>query len=172
VKKLAITLIFLTALLAPASHAKKIETGHDPSVDFSKFTTYAWVEGAPAAKPEIQRWIERSVERELKDRGLRKVEVGEADLHVKSLVLTMFSASMFNNYIGSVNSGWNFWQSNSRAYAQGAWVVDLIRPGDDLLVWRGILAGTFTGEWTKYERKIPTYAKKMFADFPPEYVPE
>jgi len=163
--------ICLLAFVLPASSAAKIEVAHDPEVDFSRFSTYAWIEGSPAGKPEVQIWLVKAIEHQLESKGLRKVDPDSADVHVKSLVLTLVNVSIFSNYIGSATGGWGFWQANTRAYGDGALVVDIIDPDVDKLIWRSIASGTITGAWQKAERKLPKITGKMFKDFPPYFVP-
>jgi len=161
----------LLALVSPVALAAKIEVAGDPEVDFSRFSTFAWIEGSPAAKPEVERWIRMAITDQLESSGLREVEPENADLHVKSLVMTLVNMHVFSNYISSATGVWGFWQANTRAYGNGALIVDLIDPDMDKLVWRSIASGTVSGSWQKAERKLPKISSKMFADFPPYFVP-
>jgi len=171
-KAVVILGICLFVLLSPTTTAAKIEVAHDPSIDFSRYSTYAWIEGSPAAKPEVEIWIVGAIEEELEAKGWRRVEdPGSADVHVKSLVMTLVNMHIFSNYIASATGGWGFWQANTRAYGDGAVIVDIIDPDTDELVWRGIATGAVTGSWQKIEKKAPKIMSKMFNDFPPYFVP-
>lgn len=164
--------ICLFVLLSPSALAVKIEVAHDPEVDFSRYSTYAWIEGSPAAKPEVEIWIVGAIEDELKAKGWRKVAGPEKpDVHLKSVVMSLVNVQLFSNYIASATGGWGFWQANTRAYGDGALIVDIIDPDTDELIWRSIARGTVSGAWYKVEKKAPKIASEMFKGFPPYFVP-
>ena len=74
-------LILLTVVTA---WAQKIETGYDKSADFNRYKTYSLVPRAtPATNPVLAAIIDRDIEYELEQKGLRKVD-SNPDLLVKS----------------------------------------------------------------------------------------
>ena len=76
-----LTCLFLLAALPGI--AQKVKSGYDKTADFSKYKTYVFGAGLPAARPEIHQKILESMEQELTASGLKKVEgAANADIEV------------------------------------------------------------------------------------------
>jgi uncharacterized protein DUF4136 len=70
-------LILASSIMA---FAQKVKVGYDKGADFSKYTTYTWVEPSPPpSRPLLYLSIVGSVDYELKAKGLTRVEK-DADL--------------------------------------------------------------------------------------------
>jgi hypothetical protein len=66
--------LFLSTL-ATNAFAQKVNVGYDKSVDFSRYKTYAWAEPAmPPTRPMLYSTVVGSVDEELKNRGLQRVD--------------------------------------------------------------------------------------------------
>jgi hypothetical protein len=66
--------LFLSAL-ASTAFAQKVKVGYDKSVEFSRYKTYTWTEPAmPPTRPMLYATVVGSVEEELKNRGLQRVD--------------------------------------------------------------------------------------------------
>ena len=90
--------ICFPVLLVSSALLPGVETGHDETVDFSKYRTYAWREGTPAAMPEVQEWVVTAVDRELQGKGLSKIE-GQADVYVSTVAYGQMDLAMRNNFV-------------------------------------------------------------------------
>ena len=53
-------LLVLLLLVCPAVADEKI--AFDPEIDFSKCKTYTWGKGTPAARAQVQRWIDLAID--------------------------------------------------------------------------------------------------------------
>jgi hypothetical protein len=152
-------------LLLPVAHAG-VEVEYDEAVDFSKYETYMWQKGLPAARPEVQEWIVTAVRRELRARGLRQITEGEPDLLV--------ATAAFAKYDGGVSGGFLYAQSwdvgiiisDIHNTAQGTLVVDLVDAEAGELVWRAIAREAVSGKPQKLEKKIDRVVKKIFRRYP------
>lgn len=71
--------IGLFLLVAPPAFTQKVSRKYDKSVDFSKFKTYAWVQGTPVADPTLDLYIRGAVDGMLAKKEMRKVAPEQAD---------------------------------------------------------------------------------------------
>ena len=68
-----IALWVMLALVASPGFGE-VKVGYDENVDFGSYRTYAWREGTPAALAEIQQLLVDTIDGELQEGGLRRVE--------------------------------------------------------------------------------------------------
>jgi hypothetical protein len=146
-----------------------VNVGHDENTDFGSYRTYAWREGTPAAIPKVQQWIVDAIDRELQDRGLRRVE-GEADAYVSTIayanmdLVVRGSFVQRSNYYASVS----VLTADTMNQTTGNLIVDFFDPASDEPVWRGVAAEAFNAnKVAKAQKKIEKIVQKMFKDFPP-----
>src|SRR5215471_11273768 len=74
----------ILASLSGLTLAQEVKHNYDPTVDFSKFTTYKWVniDGAPQADSITDRQIKADVDADLASKGLTRVDTDDATLYV------------------------------------------------------------------------------------------
>lgn len=157
-------LSLLAALALPALAEQHVE--YDRSVDFGKYRSYAYRKGTPAARPEIQEWIERTVDRELAADGLVRVE-GDADLYVKTYAYAETGMSQTLNF--AYDPAWDVGvvYMDARGVTTGTLIVDLVDAGTGGTVWRGQASKAVATDPDKAKRKIDALTRKMFKSFPP-----
>ena len=169
-------LLILTAAATSAS-AQKVKVGADPSVDFSKYKTYAWSDGMVAANPLINQLILRTVDDALAAKGLTRVSK-DADV-----TLAAFAALNSNLHISyptwgrSVTSatatGMSIGEQNV-AVSKGSLVIDIADARTKSTVWRGSATQTLseapTGISAKDAKNVENHIRKavdkMFKQFP------
>jgi hypothetical protein len=155
--------LFLS-LAAPGYAGVSVE--HDREADFSRYTTYAWGEGTPARRPDVQELIVAAVERELAARGLRRVDEG-ASLNV----LTHALVDKHTLEKLADPTYFKFWSGvnivDPSMLKEGSLVVDLQDAGSETIVWRGLATATVDVSFKKIGRKIDKVVAKMFREFPP-----
>jgi hypothetical protein len=153
--------------LAFAPALAKLEVKFDDRVDFKSFRTFAFAKGTPAAYPQVQQAIEASVAGALESKGLRRVDPGEADLHVKTYAFgqTEVAAGLRWDWIPGWNFGYLAFDVND--INSGTLIVDLHDTERDEPVWRAIATRDFKRELAKVQAKIDGMVKKMFRDYPP-----
>lgn len=163
----------LAVLLALPATMAQVQTDYDHDVDFSRFKTWAWMEGTPAQSPFGQQRIETAIETKLAEKGLTKTD-GKPDLfvvtHVSHSTETRVDVSQMS-YVGY--RGWRGWGAGSaivnvREIPTGSLVVDLVEAEKNELVWRGMASDTLSENPKKNEKKVKKAVSKMFNRFPPK----
>jgi len=170
----------LLVLLAAVPLLAKTTVDFDPSLDFSKYKTFAFLGGVEnlvmlnVDRDLLDQRIHHAVTRELTKKGLREVQAGEKpDLVVrywanvsKEVNLTVLGNwGPYAPYIGSYWS-WVYDDVSASSKKEGALLVDLIDPKSKDLVWRLYLVRKITDvdkEWKKADDELA----KAFESFPP-----
>lgn len=155
------------ALSGVASEAQTIRVQWDRKADFTRYQSFAWIDGTAAVDPEVNRILVESIENELSVRGIFPDE-NEPDLHV------VYHASAREEF--QVEGGYRRdWESSGGltvdSHVAGTLVLDLVDARENRIVWRAIATATVSGNPKKARGRIPSVVQKMFADFPPTSVP-
>lgn len=161
-----------------------ISSDYDRSVDFSKLKTYTW---APEQKPtgdlrfddpELRAVIKQSIEADLEEKGFQKKTVGEPDLFVKYYItvekkkepLGDYYPPIFNSRTGTVDMSMvGVRELADFTYEDGTFVLDMLAPTTNKILWRGTLEGMVDPGGTSEKRKTraPDAVAKVLAKFPP-----
>jgi hypothetical protein len=160
----------LGLLIAFGAFAQKIEMESDPSVDFSKFRTFAIRDGRlnsknPSLNSElVQKRIEFDIQKFLSAKGLEYVITGPAQLNVRYTLGSVRKAEL-----EAYPAGWRGWGTRvvRVPYTEGTLVIDLRDPSTKSLVWRAI-AREDKGDASKVEGKLDDMVKKAFDKYPPK----
>lgn len=159
----ALALLFLLAQPASA-----VEVRFDEAVDFSQYSTYAWAKGTPAARAEVQRWIEDAIDRELQSKGLRPAPAETADLLVVTVTFAETDTAERGNQVYSDRWDIALYTNDVVADTTGHLMIDLVDRETDQPVWRGVAeAKVDDRELAKVRKKIERLTRKLFRDFPP-----
>ena len=170
----------LFLLTVVAAWAQKIQTGYDKSADFSRYKTYSLVpRNTPATNPTLAAIIDRDIEYELEQKGLRKVD-SNPDLLVKSYggagdVEGGYAAPdpSYNATGGAPMPGSTMWVGSLPATPvpqamHGSITVDLIDARQKNLVWRATAKGKM--DYDKRSKLLDQANKaveEMFKKYPP-----
>ena len=171
---------FLAVLLAAIPLLAKTAVDFDPSIDFSKYKTFAYLGGVEnlvmmQLNPDLIRSrIHRSAVRELTKKGLREVLPNEnPDLVVRFWVNSSQQVNIavlgdwgpYGPYIGSY-WGWMYNDVSASSAREGSLVLDLIDAKAKSLAWRLYLIRKITSldkDWNKADDEIT----KAFESYPP-----
>ncbi len=169
-------LVLVTICLA------KLKVDYDKSVDFSKYKTYAWVTGWPAANPLADAAIQGAIDAELQKRGLQQVEAKDADLIVRyeAYVQTGFNdqvsngaliaalggnpvsgAAAFSVYTSGVSTS-----MTSQVVRNGSLVISLFDHAQKRLVWNAWDNGAVSSNRLKQLNKVNAAIAEMFDGYP------
>jgi Domain of unknown function (DUF4136) len=151
------------ALLPEVSAAQTIRVQWDRKVDFTKYQSFAWIEGTAAIDPDADRILVKSIENELSVRGVFPDEA-EPGLYV------VYHASAHEEFevAGGYRRDWeDSGQVTVDSHVAGTLVVDLVDVKANRIVWRAIATATVTGNPKKVRGRLPTIVQRMFEDFPP-----
>lgn len=164
--KLVFSFAVVAFLVFPASAGVTVD--HEAGIDFSSYRTYAWRPGTEAARPDVQGWVVKAVERELEARGMTKVSDGPADLYVVTHTSAEHDISATNNYVYLPTYDVGVLASHTNLTTYGTLIVDLLDGNSERAVWRG-LASDVLGELTpsQVRKKVDKVTRKMFKNFPP-----
>ncbi len=155
-------------LLCVSSVVAGIQVKSEEGVDFTKYRTYAWGKGTPAAKPEYQEWIVAAITRELGERGLRLATDEEPDLFVVSVAFAKLEFATRGNYIHLDNWGVGIITSDAVGSATGHLAVDLVDATSDKVVWRAVVEQLFGRKISNPQKKIDKITRKLFRNYPPK----
>jgi hypothetical protein len=156
--------------------ADDMSVNFDPGVDFSAFKTFKMRERMiESPRPELDnslflKMLERTIERTLRARGMTQAD-SLPDLFIdfritgEDVSTTRRGTSMVGingRPVRGMSSG-----PQAVRYTSATLVIDLIRPGDPVPIWRGVYRDD-EGTGSKLVRKLPEDAKKLLAKYPPK----
>ena len=159
--------LLLGLLLCVSSVVAGIQVKFEEGVDFTRYRTYAWGKGTPAARPEYQEWIVAAITRELGERGLRLATDEEPDLLVVSVAFAKLEVVTRGNYIHLDNLGVGIITSDAVGTATGHLAIDLVDATSNKIVWRAVAEKAFSDKISKPQKTIDKITKKMFRAYPP-----
>ena len=173
--KLIIFLLIVTC--AVVAQAQKVKVGADPSVDLSKYKTYALDKGVPASNLIINQMIIEAVNQAVTAKGLSRVNTNP-DITIVILVASDAALHIANpswsNAMGSAASTGIAAGTQSWTISKGTIVVDIADAGTKKTVWRGSATSTLphgpTGDLVKdakdADKPIRKAVEKMFKQYP------
>jgi hypothetical protein len=167
--------------LASNARAQKVEVGYDKGADFTQYKTYSWVpRTVPPTNPLVATIINNTIEYELGQKGLRKVD-SDPYLLVKSYggandVKGGF-ATEDPGYVGTGGApmpGATMWGGSLPPtpvpqVMKGSLTVDLVDAKQNLLVWRATAKGKM--DYDKRSKLVDQANKaveEMFKKYPPQ----
>jgi hypothetical protein len=182
--RLTIVLVLTLSLAFAGCTNFKVQTDHDPTVDFSSFKTFAFAGPAEMNKGGIydntltSKRIESAVVRELTGKGLRQVSTEEPqDLRVHYWVSVLDKQRLESSgpTVGVARGpaggyGWGAGYGGGVStydYKEGTLILDLIEPAKQQLVWRAKIVGTLQDS-NKENVELGTKAiHEAFEHYPP-----
>jgi hypothetical protein len=162
--------LLLGLLLAMGAFAQKVDVESDPSVDFTRFKTFAIRQrrlnskNASLNNELTRKKIDADLVKYLGAKGLAYVAEGPADLNV---VYTL--GSVRKSELEAYPAGWRGWGTRvvRVPFTEGTLVTDLRDPSTRSLVFRAI-ARVDKGDASKVEGKLDDMVKKSFEKYPPK----
>jgi Domain of unknown function (DUF4136) len=170
------------SLLVVAACATRISVSRDwdTAADLSELRTWSWVE-----RSEVQ-WqsatvpfdslldarIRDAVDRELGERGFRRIETGEPDFFAAYHVAQATQVEARTLYRGSGHRHWGAgtWQDTQiRQFEQGSLILDVLDPATGNLWWRGVAQTRIRPRLSPEERTelVNRAVATLLAQFPP-----
>lgn len=179
--------VALALLLMTGCAGIFVTTDYDTSRDFSRLKTYAWLEPKsrlvidPLVDNDLMvKRIRRSVEAELAKRGYARAEGGAAvDFYITYHVSSedRISISSFHNTFGyypcwapgCIGAGFNYSPDiHVSQYKQGTFMLDIVDPASDKLMWRGVAGQRLTsGTPEQRDEYVRGIISAILEKFPP-----
>jgi hypothetical protein len=172
--------VLLLAFTPPlAAKKKKADIVYDKTVDFSRYKTYAWVQGFPMIDPRMDQYIIRSVDDVMRGSGLTETKVSGADL-----VVTYNAARDSNLSVGTALdptfaatggvplSGHSVWETSSTGgvsthVRKGSLNFEILDRKANKTIWSGTAKGTISDkpgdQWSQIQKALDD----LFHDYPP-----
>src|SRR5437867_9099202 len=160
----------LICLLATGALAQSVYVDYNHSVDFSKFKTYAWGQGAnPNAIQDsiLMQNAQQAINSQLQMKGLQMVQESQnPDL----IVVASSGMKQQTSYNAWGTGGWRFGGGMGTITPEtqniGTLVVDIYDAEGKKMIWRGISQGTLSNKGSKNEKEMNKAIEKMFKKYP------
>ncbi|HXV60957.1 MAG TPA: DUF4136 domain-containing protein [Vicinamibacteria bacterium] len=155
--------VAFTLIGATTATAQTVRVRWERTVDFSRYQSYMWIEGARALDDQAHRLVVDSTDATLAVAGIFKDEF-EPDLYVT------YYASVDESFqiSGGYRRDWNDARAVTvETHAAGTLVIDLVDAAENQLVWQASATAALTNDMKKNRDKVREALSKMFADFPP-----
>jgi len=163
--------LFFTFFLFVSCSSIRVFADHDSSIDFSKYTTFAFF------KPEIdqvkisdldKRRILKAIDAEMSIKGLSKSETPD-------LLIGFTTKAKEQIYINNQNNwGWGFnpwfWGSNFNSVStrtEGTLFVNIIDAATKQLVWQGKGKGGLQENYKDRDKRIALFVQSIISNYPP-----
>jgi Domain of unknown function (DUF4136) len=172
----------LVTVLAASGWSQKVKVGYDKSVDFAQYQTYSWADlSHPVGRPLLYRLIVMTVDSELQEKGLKRVE-GKGDLLLfpaggVDATFAMSAGAPVGNFLDvplSVSTGsWvgPFTLTSggmSPMVNAGTLMIAFVEHKRGRLVWEGHVSDKFDTDRRKESaERVQKCIAKLLKDFPP-----
>jgi len=171
--KLTKLLVLFAFIVSTAAVGAAVSVDHDPKVDFTKFKTYSWMPGTPAANPLNETRIHDAIDAQLAAKGLKKVDDG-GDLRVVTHASSKDEQRVDVQEYGYYGPAWSAWNRgysttsvNVYTVRVGELVVDIFDAESKKVVWRGEASGVVSENADTNAKRISKAVTKLFKNFPP-----
>jgi hypothetical protein len=167
--------VFTFLMLTAGAFAASAKTDYDHSVNFEKYSTFAWKNYGARSNGIVNNSIvasriQNAVNEQLTKKGLR-----EDDRNPDLYVVTHVGAKNMTDieYMPAVG-GWRHWRWMGpdmfvNRYVQGTTIIDLVDAKTNELVWRAISTDTGSNLVdVESPKKIDKMAVDAFKHFPPK----
>jgi hypothetical protein len=153
-------------LLSTSAWAQDVTYDYDKTADFSKLTTYAWVNGTPVADEINHQRIVGAVDSQLALKGVHKVDaIANADLLVTYHAVITHDVAVNGTRVGYARWG----SARVEDVPVGSLIVDIMDARTHAVVWRGVATRDLDVKASaeKREKNINKAAEKLFKNYPP-----
>jgi hypothetical protein len=171
--------VLLLAFAPQVAAKKKADIVYDKNIDFSRYRTYAWVQGFPVVDPTMNQYVIHSVDDVLRRSGLTETKVSEADLVVtynaaRDSDLSVGTAldPTFAATGGIPLSGQSIWQTSSTGggsthVRKGSLNFEILDRMANKTIWSGTAKNTISDkpgdQWSQIQKALDD----LFHDYPP-----
>lgn len=166
--------------MVAGAYSQDVHYNYDRSTSFASYKTYQWVD-LPGRVPDqlIDRDIKRSIDEQLAQKGLTKVEK-DADLYVGYQAVIDLEKGINLSAWGTRGGpgGWGGWGGSDSGTVTGQTsiipvgmlLVDLFDPAKKRLIWRGDASKTLDlkRDPDKNYKNLQKAMAKLFKNYPPQ----
>lgn len=166
--------------IVAGAYGQDVHYNYDRGTNFASYKTYQWVD-LPGRVPDqlIDRDIKRSIDEQLAQKGLTKVEK-DADLYVGYQAVIDLGKGINLSAWGTRGGpggwgGWGGWDSGTvtgqtSTIPVGMLLVDLFDPAKKQLIWRGDASKTLDlkKDPDKNYKNLQKAMTTLFKNYPPQ----
>jgi len=166
--------------LVAGAYGQDVHYNYDRGANFAAYKTYQWVD-LPGRVPDqlIDRDIKRSIDEQLSQKGLTRVEK-DADLYVGYQAVIDMEKGISLSGWGTRGGpgGWGGWggldsgtvTGQTSTIPVGILLVDLFDPAKKQLIWRGDASKTLDlkKDPDKNYKNLQKAMTKLFKNYPPQ----
>ena len=159
----------------------RVTTDYDPSADFTRLRSYAWLDEQSGVEGDrsdvtslLDRRVRRAVDAEMQRKGLSAVDRGQADVLVAYHlgVETKLDVNTINSGYGGGPYGYRggvYSHTTVTEYQEGTLLIDVVEPKAKQLIWRGSGQARIWKSTTPAERekRIDQAVGEILKSFPP-----
>ena len=172
------TVLILLLLPRTPLAAQKVKIDYDKTTDFSKFKTYAWVQGTPVMDPRLDNYIKKSLNDMFHHIGMTETSVTTADMVVTyhAAISTDLSVGTaldptFAASGGVAIPGQSIWETAGGAAAahvnKGGLAFAILDRAANRPIWTGTAQHTVSDKPSERWDQVQKALDKLFRTFPP-----
>jgi hypothetical protein len=174
-------------LVAGCAPSIQVRSSFDPQADFSKATTYSWLNDVDQPSDNVRvnneltrKTVRQAVEQALEEKGFTRVEDQQADLLVAwfGAIKTKIRSEGIEHFYSPYGYGplykdpyWNTQPTAFKVseYEQGTLIIDVLDPIQQRLLWRGIGSGQVVEDQPEEtaRKNLTSAVKQIMEKFPP-----
>lgn len=168
--------LFSTGLVLELS-AQKVKIDYEKKTDFSRFKTYAWVQGTPVIDPEMDFYITNRVTEVLRRSGMTEASISAADLIVTyhaarntDLVVGTALDPTFAASGGVPLPGHGMWDaagSSPQHITKGSLEVEMLDRAANRPVWSGTAKHSLSDKPADRWKDVQKALDKLLRGYPP-----
>ena len=164
------SLVVTLCLVSTIALAENVYVDYNHAIDFTKFKTYAWGQGAnPNAIQDsiLLQTAQSDINSQLQLKGLQMVQESQNPDIVVVMSSGMKQQTSYNAW-GS--GGWRWGGGMASVTPEtsdvGTLVVDVYDANGKQMIWRGISQDTLSTKGSKNEKEMNKAIEKMFKQYP------
>ena len=164
------SLVVTLCLVSTIALAENVYVDYNHAIDFTKFKTYAWGQGAnPNAIQDsiLLQTAQSDINSQLQLKGLQMVQESQNP----DIVVVMSSGmKQQTSYNAWGTGGWRWGGGMASVTPEtsdvGTLVVDVYDANGKQMIWRGISQDTLSTKGSKNEKEMNKAIEKMFKQYP------
>ena len=190
---LSLPLLLLSLAAISSCSALRVQTDYDPSLDFTRFRTFAWLEAPVLTTPSdgvtdvavnpfavnsmLDARVRAAVDQELERQGYRPAMADSAPSFQLQYHVILKDKTRVSTTPGALYGAGGYWgpgpygiyggTTQSYDYQQGTLIIDVVDPETQRIAWRGWAVGPNRDGYYDEERVLSA-VQAILGKFPPE----
>ena len=178
-----LTMAGLVFLFATSANAQTVKVNWQNNAPFSDYRTFAWQTSKNQGGRFYQQWVQKDVDNELAQKGLRKVDQSQNPdvlLYYHVVSQEVMDSTTTDDGFGWGGGPWGFWggwggmgpdfaQTETQPRMMGMLAIDIVDAKKKEIVWRGqATVDAISNNQKGDEKQTLNSVKKMLKKYPPK----